>query len=460
MVSIPNIYEFSPLTMEVVQGKNIYEYDDIPYDQKLIILKKIVDSLNHIHSLGFVESDQDSFYQAYIGKTIERLEKIRDLVPFANDETIKINGRTCRNVFYHWEEINEEINKYFPNKFVFIHGDCTFSNILLNNNIKPVLIDPRGYFGKTEFFGDEAYDWVKLYYSLISNYDQFNLKRFSLDIGIHEIFLQIESNHWEDMEEDFFKLLDGKVTRKQMKLLLSITWLSLTTYAWEDYDSICGAFYQGILYLEDAFHMSDPGTGDKYFGETLRILNNSLKNLDMNQFEMLIKLSEKTLCRGHKIIASGLGKNVPVCEKFVGSMLSLGLDANFLHTNTAVHGDLGMVKDGDLVIVLSKSGNTSESVYFVELLKKRDVNIILLTFTLNSRCEKIVGRSNCIIVDMEHEGDMWNIMPNNSTTLNLIILQGLVMTLAERMHLDLQRDFAPNHPGGAIGKELFYEERT
>ena len=459
-VSIPKIYDFFPLTMEVVSGKNIYEYNAIPYDQKLIILKKIVNRLNYIHNLGCIEADQDSFNQAYIGKTIERLEKIRNLVPFANDETIKINGRNCRNVFYHWNEIHKEINKYFPRQFVFIHGDCTFSNMLLNNNDEPVLIDPRGYFGKTKLFGDEAYDWVKLYYSLVSNYDQFNLKRFSLDIGVHEVYLQIESNHWEDMENDFFVLLDGKVSRKQMKLLLLIIWLSLTTYAWEDYDSICGAFYQGILYLEDVFHMSDPGTGDKYFGETIRILSNSLKNLDMNQFEMLIELSEKTLCRGHKIIASGLGKNVSVCEKFVGSMLSLGLNANFLHTNTAVHGDLGMVNNGDLVIVLSKSGNTSESVYLIELLKRRDVNIILLTFSSNSRCEKIVGRSNCIIVDMEHEGDMWNIMPNNSTTLNLIILQGLVMTIAERMHLDLQNDFAPNHPGGAIGKELFYEERT
>lgn len=459
-VRIPKIYDFSPLAMEVVSGKNIYEYNDIPYDQKLMILKKIVNNLNYIHSLGCVASDQDSFYQAYIGKTIGRLEKIRDLVPFANDETIKINGRNCRNIFYHWDEVRKEINKYFPKQFVLIHGDCTFSNMLLNHHNEPVLIDPRGYFGNTELFGDEAYDWVKLYYSLVSNYDQFNLKRFSLDIGAKEAYLQIESNHWEDMENDFFALLDGKVTRKQMKLLLSITWLSLTTYAWEDYDSICGAFYQGILYLEDVFHMSDPGTGDKYFGETIRILSNSLKSLDMNQFEMLIELSEKTLCRGHKIIASGLGKNVSVCEKFVGSMLSLGLNANFLHTNTAVHGDLGMIKDGDLVIVLSKSGNTSESVYLIELLKKRDVNIILLTFSSNSRCEKIVGRNNCIVVDMEHEGDMWNIMPNNSTTLNLIILQGLVMTIAERMHLDLQRDFAPNHPGGAIGKELFYEERT
>ena len=111
---------------------------------------------------------------------------------------------------------------------------------------------PRGYFGTTEFIGDPAYDWVKVYYSLVGNYDQFNLKRFHLEIGEKDVRLEIASNHWEEMEDEFFDLLSGDVTREQMRLLLAIIWLSLTTYAWEDYDSICGAFYNGLLYLEDA----------------------------------------------------------------------------------------------------------------------------------------------------------------------------------------------------------------
>lgn len=61
-----------------------------------------------------------------------------------------------------------------------------------------------------------------------------------------------------------------------------------------------------------------------------------------------------------------------VCDKFCGIMLSLGLDENFLHTNIVVHGDMGMVKVGDLVIILTKSGATAESVYLVDLLKKRE----------------------------------------------------------------------------------------
>ena len=94
---------------------------------------------------------------------------------------------------------------------------------------------------------------------------------------------------------------------------------------------------------------------------------------------------EQTLRNGNKIIATGLGKNVPICDKFVGTMLSLGLNAGFLHSNTAVHGDMGMVHSGDLVIVLTKSGATAESVYLVDLLKQRKgVKLWLLSFNEHS----------------------------------------------------------------------------
>ena len=86
----------------------------------------------------------------------------------------------------------------------------------------------------------------------MGNYDQFNRKGFELEIKEDGVKLQIESNGWEDLEEEFFGLLQGEVTRRQIKLLHAIIWLSLTTYAWENYDSICGAFYNGLYYLEEA----------------------------------------------------------------------------------------------------------------------------------------------------------------------------------------------------------------
>ena len=110
------------------------------------------------------------------------------------DEFIKINGRFFKNVFFNKEELKSKIKTVYPESFSLIQGDCTF------------------------FYGDVDYDWKKLYYSLVGDDDQFNRKKFTLDIREPEV---------------------------------EIIWLSLTTYAWEDYDSICGAFYNGIIKLNE-----------------------------------------------------------------------------------------------------------------------------------------------------------------------------------------------------------------
>lgn len=447
--AIPSIYSYYPLCMELIEGKNIYEYTYISEYNKKEILRQIVTCLKEVHSIESVPFDAESYYDAYIGKTLDRLEKVRNLVPFANDPIVMINNKACRNIYYHLDEVKELIMQYAPHKFVLIHGDCTFSNIMLKQGVNPVLIDPRGYFGKTEFYGDAAYDWVKLYYSIVSNYDQFNLKRFSLDIQDAGVKLDIASNNWEGLEDFFFELLDGEVDRRQMMILLAIVWLSLTTYAWEDYDSICGAFYNGLYYLEEALEM---GSAYQYFDNTMLQLENALKRTSISEVDRLISECETTLKRGHRIIATGLGKNVPICEKFEGTMLSLGLDARFLHSNSAVHGDIGMVKPGDLVIALTKSGSTTESVYLVEHLKKRKgVNLWLLS--CNEQGILANSMEKKIIIPLEHEGDPWNIMPNNSTTLFLVFLQTIAMQLIGRMGITIE-SFKPNHPGGAIGARL------
>lgn len=250
--NIPAVYEYEPLCMERIDGKNIYEYTNIPKEQKRHILEQIIGCLKQVHDLGSIPADRESYKVAYLDKTYDRLKKVRNLVPFADDKTVTVNGKICRNIFYHQEEVEKLVMAYCPKEFKLIHGDCTFSNIMLKSNSTPMLIDPRGYFGNTELYGDVAYDWVKLYYSLFSNYDQFNLKRFDLRISENSVELEIASNNWECMENDFFELLKGEVSKKQMKLLLAIIWMSLTTYAWEDYDSICGAFYNGLYYLEEA----------------------------------------------------------------------------------------------------------------------------------------------------------------------------------------------------------------
>lgn len=189
----------------------------------------------------------------------------------------------------------------------------------------------------------------------------------------------------------------------------------------------------------------------QYFENLIRILDNSLKSIDENVFEQLLSDSTETLKNEKKIIVSGLGKNVPVCEKFVGTMNSFGLNAAYMNTNSAVHGDLGLIHSGDLVIILTKSGETAESVYLNNLLKKRDCIVWLLTFAKESTLTREISKS--LVIHLEHEGDKWNIVPNNSTTLNLIVLQMLAVELSSTLDIKLE-DFKENHPGGYIGEML------
>lgn len=238
--------------MKRVNGKNIFDYDYLTKSQKKFILSNIIDTLHKLHTLGDIEANSEDVNIEYIRKTFDRLHKVKELIPFINDEFIKINKRYYRNVLFAKDELENELNRFNPTRFSIIHGDCTFSNIMFDTfNTKTILIDPRGYFGNTKLYGDKDYDWAKIYYSLVGNYDQFNRKKFTLDISKNEIEFSIKPNNWQDMEEFFFDLLPD-VSKYKIKLIHSIIWLSLTTYAWEDYDAICGAFYNGVVKFNEA----------------------------------------------------------------------------------------------------------------------------------------------------------------------------------------------------------------
>ncbi len=188
-----------------------------------------------------------------------------------------------------------------------------------------------------------------------------------------------------------------------------------------------------------------------YYENVLEVIRKSMDSIPEDLYEKLLDECVDTLKKGGKIIASGLGKNVPICEKFVGTMNSMGLDARFLHTNTAVHGDLGIVGKNDLVILLSKGGNTLETVMLAQYLKERKTNTWLMTFTKNGKSSEYVDKN--LSLALENEGDEWDIMPNNSTTIYLIILQGMAIEIGKRMGVTLD-DFRINHPGGGIGARL------
>lgn len=249
---IPKIYSFEPLVMERIRGRNIFEYDCLTLSEKKHVLDSIVSGLKSLHELEPPHpANPEDLDENYIYKTFNRLKKIENLVPFAHDEYIRINGRYYKNIFYDHEALATTLQSRYPKKFHLIHGDPTFSNMLYDRLHKKIyFIDPRGYFGQTKLYGDVDYDWAKVYYSLVGNYDQFNQKKFALSIDPKGVELAIRPNNWVDLEDYFFESLEG-VSKTKIRALHAVIWLSLTTYAWEDYDSICGAFYNGIIKSAD-----------------------------------------------------------------------------------------------------------------------------------------------------------------------------------------------------------------
>ena len=350
--------------------------------------------------------------------------------------------RECRNVYFYKRDLERALDTLTVERFAFIHGDPTFSNLMLRGGVTPVFIDPRGYFGYTELHGDPNYDWAKLYYSVVGNYDQFNRKNFRLAVNPDAVELAIGSNGWESLEEDLFAQERGRSphrqapARRDLAVAHDLRLAGPRLHLW--------GFLQRDL---------SPGGGivSHDFDDTLRILAGALRTLDQREFTALERDAVATLERGNKLVFSGLGKNVPICEKLVGTLNSVGLAAAFVHTNSAVHGDLGVVRDGDLVVILTKSGETAESVHLSRLLRKRGLTQWLLTFSRDSILYREIP--NRVALELEHEGDGWNILPNNSTVLNLIVLQGLAMALIEHFGVPIDVLHA-NHPGGAIGAKL------
>ena len=246
--NIPKVYGFEPLTLERIDGFHPFELKNADMKTRRRVIDIMLDSYEKLHEIEEpIESDKFSLEKEYYTKTFERLNKVYRLVPFATDKEIKINGKWYVNPFYIEEEIKDMARMYYTDKFCVIHGDPTFSNVLVDKSIeKAYLIDPRGYFGYSKIYGDVDYDYAKLYYSLVGNYDMMNQRHFTLRIDPDGADLEIESNGYEGLEDYFFDRI-GWEKKEKIKFLHAIIWLSLTTYAWDDYDSICGAFYNGTM---------------------------------------------------------------------------------------------------------------------------------------------------------------------------------------------------------------------
>lgn len=156
-------------------------------------------------------------------------------------------------------------------------------------------------------------------------------------------------------------------------------------------------------------------------------------------------------CRG-RVVVSGVGKCGFVAQKMVASMNSTGTPAMFLHCADAVHGDMGMIQKDDVVIIISKSGNTSEIKRLVPFI--RDFGNYLVAMVSNEDSFLAHYADDVIFVPVEREACPNNLAPTCSTTAQMIIGDAITITLSRLKNFG-REDFARFHPGGSLGKRLY-----
>ena len=168
-----------------------------------------------------------------------------------------------------------------------------------------------------------------------------------------------------------------------------------------------------------------------------------------DQFETAIKkLAE---CKG-RIVISGIGKSAVIAQKIVATLNSTGSPAIFLHAADAIHGDLGMVQQDDVVIIISKSGESPEIKVLLPLIKNFGNTIISIIGNTSSYLAK---KSDFVLnTTVDQEACPNNLAPTTSTTAQLVMGDAIAVCLMEEKGFEVA-DFAKLHPGGALGKKLY-----
>lgn len=153
-----------------------------------------------------------------------------------------------------------------------------------------------------------------------------------------------------------------------------------------------------------------------------------------------------------KVVLSGIGKSAIIAQKISATLNSTGQKAVFMHATDAVHGDLGIIDDEDIILILSKSGNTPELKVLVPLIRRLPNRLVAMVSDTGSFLAK--NADYVLNAHVDQEACPMNLAPTTSTTVSLALGDALAICLLEARGFN-NRDFAKYHPGGALGKKLY-----
>lgn len=179
--------------------------------------------------------------------------------------------------------------------------------------------------------------------------------------------------------------------------------------------------------------------------QAIREISNLLDDNFVNSVDEILK------CDG-RVVVTGIGKSAIIAQKMVATFNSTGTPSVFMHAADAIHGDLGMISKGDVIICISKSGNTPEIKALTPLLKRQGNKLIAIT----SNMESFLAKQSDFVLNayIQREACPNNLAPTTSTTVQMVIGDALAVCLINKRNFK-SSDFAKYHPGGALGKKLY-----
>ena len=180
----------------------------------------------------------------------------------------------------------------------------------------------------------------------------------------------------------------------------------------------------------------------------IEAIKHSMQNVESEKIYCLLYL---LLEAKGKIFFTGVGKNGHVAAKAASTFSSIGLPCFYINPVDSVHGDMGVINDEDIIVAISKSGNTEELLHFLKHVEHKKCKIVSLHSNPNNK--SLEYSSMDIDLKVRMEADPLNIVPTCSIAVFTVFLQSVACEISRRKELTLE-EFVKNHPGGSIGKVL------
>lgn len=192
----------------------------------------------------------------------------------------------------------------------------------------------------------------------------------------------------------------------------------------------------------------------RYARETIAMEVEAIRIMETFVDEDFVKAVVTIYNSKGRLVITGIGKSAIIGAKIVATLNSTGTPAIFMHAADAIHGDLGMIQENDVVICISKSGNTPEIKVLIPLIKNINNNNPIIAMVGNK--ESFLAENSDMVINtyVAHEACPNNLAPTSSTTAQLVMGDAIAMALLRMKGLTAE-DFAKVHPGGALGKRLY-----